>query len=283
MKKLPNIVVRILAGIVFVGLLLAGILINEFTFAAIFALLTGLALYEFYGLIEKAANVKVSKWLNIIGGLLLFGGVFWYSNSVTCFRPDLFFYLTPYAIFLLVLFVSELYRKHANPLQSLAYSFLGQLYIALPFALTNKLVLTASFYTSYNYIFLLAILVIIWVNDSFAYLTGMTFGKHRLFERISPKKSWEGFFGGLAFAIGASLVLAYFYPELSTPKWIGFAIVTVVSGTFGDLVESLFKRTLGVKDSGNMIPGHGGILDRFDSTILAIPAIVIYLEVIKIF
>lgn len=282
MKKLPNIVTRILAGIVFIALLLAGILINEYTFVAVFALLTTLTLYEFYGLIEKDAKVKVSKWLNLIGGLLLFGGVFLYSSSAICFRPSLFFCLTPYAIFLLILIISELYLKRPNSLQSLAYSLLGQFYIALPFTLSNKLVLTDSISTSYHYIFLLAILVIIWVNDSFAYLTGMAFGKHRLFERISPKKSWEGFIGGFAFAIGASLIFAHFYSDFSTAKWVGFAIVVVIFGTFGDLVESLFKRTLGVKDSGNMIPGHGGILDRFDSTILAIPAAVIYLEVIGI-
>jgi len=280
--KLPNIVVRILAGAVFVGLLLGGILINEYTFLIVFSVITALCLYEFYGLIEKDAKVNVSKWLNITGGILLFGGAFIYNSASNCLViASLSLTLLPYGIFLLVLFISELYKKRTNPLQSLAYSLLGQIYIALPFALLNNLAFHAQWWTNYEYIFVLAIFVFIWVNDSFAYLTGMAFGKHRLFERISPKKSWEGFIGGAAVSIASSLIFAHFCPNLSIPEWMGFAAVTVAFGTWGDLFESLIKRTLGVKDSGNMIPGHGGILDRFDSTILAIPAVVIYLLLIS--
>ena len=280
--KLPNIVVRILAGAVFVGLLVGGILINEYTFLIVFSVVTALCLYEFYGLIEKDAKVKVSKWLNILGGLLLFGGAFMYSSAGNCFytvqlSPNLILY----AIYLLILFINELYQKRTNPLQSLAYSILGQVYIALPFALLTGLAFPDSWGTSYKYIFVLAIFVFIWVNDSFAYLTGMAFGKHRLFERISPKKSWEGFIGGTVVSIASSLIFAHFYPNFSIPVWMGFAAVTVAFGTWGDLFESLIKRTLGVKDSGNMIPGHGGILDRFDSTIMAIPAALLYLLLIN--
>lgn len=272
--KLPNIVVRILAGAVFVGVLLAGILINEYTFFVVFSLITILCLFEFYGLIEKDAKVPITKVWNVLGGFFLFLGAFYYtahSYALTAF--------VPYIIYLLLLFVSELYLKRENPIQSLAYSLLGQIYIAAPFALTNYLVFAYE-PDSYHFVFILALLVIIWVNDSFAYLTGITLGKHRLFERISPKKSWEGFIGGTVFALGSSLVFAHFYPNLSIIEWLGFAAVTVVFGTWGDLWESLMKRTLGVKDSGNMIPGHGGILDRFDSTILAIPAIFVYLLLI---
>lgn len=273
--KLPNIVVRILAGAVFVGLLLGGILINEYTFLIVFSLITVLSLYEFYGLIEKDAKVPVIRPWNILGGFFLFIGSFYfcaYSASVIAF--------VPYIIYLLFLFVSELYMKRSNPIQSLVYSILGQIYIAAPFALINYLVFAYE-PGSYSHVYILALLVFIWVNDSFAYLTGMAFGKHRLFERISPKKSWEGFFGGAAVSIASSLIFAHFYPNLSVVAWLGFAAVTVVSGTFGDLFESLVKRTLGVKDSGNMIPGHGGILDRFDSTILAIPAVFVYLILVN--
>lgn len=281
--KLPNIVVRILAGAVFVGLLLGGILINEYTFLVVFSIITVLCLYEFYGLIEKDAKVKVPKWLNIVGGLLLFGGAFWYNSAPNClFITTLISCLLPYGIFLLALFINELYRKRENPIQSLGYSLLGQIYIALPFALLNNLAFPTTWWAKYEYIFVLAIFVFIWVNDSFAYLTGMAFGKHRLFERISPKKSWEGFIGGAAVSIASSLIFAHFYPNLSIPAWMGFAAVTVAFGTWGDLFESLIKRTLGVKDSGNMIPGHGGILDRFDSTILAIPAVVVYLLLVSL-
>lgn len=274
--KLPNIVVRILAGAVFVGLLLGGILINEYTFAIIFSIITVLSLYEFYGLVERDAKVPIVRVWNVLGGFFLFLGSFYYC----AYEASLIAYI-PYIIYVLVLFISELYLKRANPIQSLAYSLLGQLYIAAPFALTNYLVFSYA-PGSYRYVYVLALLVFIWVNDSFAYLTGMAFGKHRLFERISPKKSWEGFVGGAAVSIASSLIFAHYFMNLSTVAWLGFAAVTVIFGTWGDLFESLIKRTLGVKDSGNMIPGHGGILDRFDSTILVIPAIFVYLEIIAV-
>ncbi len=272
--KLPNIVVRILAGAVFVGLLLGGILFNEYSFVIVFSIITVLCLYEFYGLIENDANIPVTRVWNVLGGFFLFLGSFYYaaySASIIAFAP--------YITYLLILFISELYLKRQNPIQSIAYSILGQVYIAGPLALTNYLVFAYE-PGSYHYVFILALLVFIWVNDSFAYLTGMAFGKHRLFERISPKKSWEGFVGGATVAIASSLIFAHFCPNLSIPQWLGFAAVTVAFGTWGDLFESLIKRTLGVKDSGNMIPGHGGILDRFDSTIFAIPAIFVYLALI---
>lgn len=273
--KLPNIVVRILAGAVFVGLLLGGILYNEYSFLVVFSLITVLSLYEFYGLIEKDAKVPVVRVWNVLGGFFLFLGSFYYcayGASVVAF--------VPYIIYLITLFISELYMKRANPIQSLAYSLLGQVYIASPMALTNYLVF-AYHPGVYHWVYILALLVFIWVNDSFAYLTGMAFGKHRLFERISPKKSWEGFIGGATISIASSLIFAHFFPNISTLAWLGFAAVTVAFGTWGDLFESLIKRTLGVKDSGNMIPGHGGILDRFDSTILAIPAVFVYLLLIS--
>ena len=274
--KLPNIVVRILAGAVFVSLLLGGILINQYTFVIIFSVLTALSLSEFYGLVEKDAKVPVIRTWNVLGGFFLFLGGFYY-----CAHEASVIAFVPYMIYLLALFVSELYMKRQNPIQSLAYSLLGQVYIAAPFALTNYLVFAYE-PGSYHYVYILALLVFIWVNDSFAYLTGIAFGKHRLFERISPKKSWEGFIGGAAVAVASALIFAHFFANLSVFAWLGFAAVTVAFGTWGDLFESLIKRTLGVKDSGNMIPGHGGILDRFDSTILAIPAIFIYLQLITL-
>lgn len=268
--KLPNIVVRILAGAVFVGLLLGGILINQYTFLSIFILITLLSLYEFYGLIEKNAGVKISKlWGMGAGAVLVVASFLYFSTGITIG-------IALYIAFMMLIFVGELYLKREDPIKSLAYNVLGQIYIAVPFSLACYLAYAHSS-GDYHFLYILAVLVFIWVNDSFAYLTGMTFGKHRLFERISPKKSWEGFIGGAVFAMAASYAFYYFFGELSVLSWMGFAAVTVVAGTWGDLIESLLKRTLGVKDSGNMIPGHGGILDRFDSTLLAIPAVVVYL------
>ena len=163
---------------------------------------------------------------------------------------------------------------------------LSQMYIALPFALLNVLAFhsdeTASL-SQYNAILPLSIFIFNWVNDTGAYCTGMLFGKHKLFERISPKKSWEGSIGGGIFCIIASFLLSHFFPFMSNGVWIGLALTVVVFGTWWDLTESLLKRRLGIKDSGNILPGHGGMLDRFDSAILAIPAAVVYLYVVSLF
>lgn len=276
--KLPNIVVRVLAGVVFVSLLIGGILINEYTFISIFSIVTGLALYEFYGLMNKTGRGPVSKWANSIGGIILF------LASYLFFSHNVLVGFVVYALYVSIVFISELYLKKSDPIRSLSYAILGQVYIAFPFSLVNYMVFPyEAAIGEYSYVYILAIFVFIWVNDSFAYLSGMMLGKHRLFERISPKKSWEGFIGGVVFAIISSVIYAHFFSFLTLAQWIGFAVVVVVFGTWGDLIESLMKRTLGVKDSGNMIPGHGGILDRFDSTILAIPAVFIYLELLSFF
>ena len=177
----------------------------------------------------------------------------------------------------------ELYLKRLNPMNNWAFSLMSQLYVALPFALLSVLafhrntVISDSSPISFNAILPLSVFIFNWSNDTGAYCTGMLFGRHRLFERISPKKSWEGSIGGGIISILVSLVMAHFFPFLSVLQWIGFALVVVVFGTWGDLVESLLKRQLGIKDSGNILPGHGGMLDRFDSTLLAVPAVVLYL------
>lgn len=272
--KLPNFIVRVLAGAVFVAILLTGILINEYAFLGVFSVFTALALYEFYGLMEKSAKVTQSRILYTLIGVVLFISTFLHLSGLV---QSLVIYV-PYIILLQIAFISELYLKREDSVKSLAYMALGQLYVAVPFALTN--VLAFSFTPGYTWLYVLAILVFIWVNDSFAYLTGMTFGKHRLFERISPKKSWEGFFGGAIFSIASSYAFYYFTGVHSVLIWMLLAAVVVVFGTLGDLIESLMKRTLGVKDSGNLIPGHGGILDRFDSTIFSIPAVVTYLIIV---
>lgn len=272
--KLPNFIVRVLAGAVFVAILLAGILINEYTFLGVIGFFTALSLAEFYGLMKKAAKVSLSQITGTLAGVLLFVISFCYLSGLS---TSLLIYV-PYIIIIQLIFIAELYMKRENAVKSLAFMSLGQLYIALPFALTN--ILAFSFTPSYTWIYMLAVLALIWINDSFAYLTGMSFGKRRLFERISPKKSWEGFVGGAFFTVLASAGFYYLVEMHSVYFWMGFAIVVIIFGTMGDLIESLMKRTLNVKDSGNMIPGHGGILDRFDSTIFTIPAVVAYIAVV---
>ncbi|MFV0468374.1 MAG: phosphatidate cytidylyltransferase [Dysgonomonas sp.] len=275
---LSNFATRVLTGVIFVAVLLCSILFNQYIFLIAFAIIEALALSEFYGLIKKTRKINVNIFLNITGGILLFGSSFFYFSEI--YQSTLI--LIPYILYLLVIFISALYQKENDALKTLAYSFLGQMYIAIPFSLLNYLAFSYGNSFSYHYIFLLSLFIFIWVNDSFAYLTGSKFGKHRLFERISPKKSWEGSVGGAVFTLLASFVLAHFYTEVSLICWIGYALVVIIFGTFGDLIESLFKRTIGVKDSGNTLPGHGGILDRFDSMIFSIPALFIYLNLIII-
>lgn len=269
---------RILSGIIFIAILIGGILINQYTYFIVFAIVVALSLNEFYNLLEKTGRSKVSKTLNILGGLSLFIGSYSFFSSAS----DSLIVLVPFAIFILALFISELYLKRENPLQSLAYSVLGQAYISIPLSLLSYLAFSYESQShDYHYAYLLGLFIFIWVNDSFAYLFGSAFGKHRLFERISPKKSWEGFAGGAICSIIAAIVYAQFYSQLPVWGWVGFALIMVSFGTLGDLIESLFKRTLNIKDSGNLIPGHGGILDRLDSVIFAIPAQFVYLEIIS--
>lgn len=274
MINLSNLKTRILSGIVFIAVLIIGIIFNQYIFVCVFAVILALGLQELYGLLKKNDNTQISSLLNIVGGLLLFIGSFLYFSN---YIQSLIVFV-PFVIYLLILFISELYLKYANPIKSLAYSLLGQIYLALPFSLLSYIVFNYSANTqSFQYAYILAMFLFIWINDSFAYLFGSMFGKNMMFERISPKKSWEGFAGGAICAIIAAIIYAQFYTQISLFAWIGVAIIQVVFGTWGDLIESLFKRTLKVKDSGNIIPGHGGILDRFDSFIFSIPAQFVYL------
>lgn len=269
-----NFLQRTISGAVLIILIVASILWNKYLFGIVFAVITALAIFEFHRLTNQQKGVCVNPTVAIIGALLLFASSFLYASGIL---PTIV-YLT-YLFFAVVVFIAELYRKKEQPIHNWAYFFLGQFFVALPFSLLNFIL----FVPSYQPIVLLAVFVTIWVNDTGAYLVGMTFGKHRLFERISPKKSWEGFVGGAVFALISGYVFSLFIPEISLLEWFIFSEIIVVFGTFGDLTESLLKRTLNVKDSGNIIPGHGGILDRFDSMLLAAPIICIYLQLLIFF
>jgi len=272
---LKNLIIRGLTGAVFVAILVGGVYYNPYTFLVLFSILTGLLIWEFHSLLKEYFPSKTKRIISTAGGIYLFASAFAYSNGL--FGSSIFL---PYMAFILYSFISELYNKHQNPLINLAFTLLAQLYCAGSFALANYIVLvkSADGEISFTPLFLLALFVFVWINDTGAYLIGSQFGKHRLFERISPKKSWEGFWGGMFFALASSLIFSRMVPEISWYNWLGFATTVVCFGTWGDLVESLIKRTVGVKDSGKMLPGHGGMLDRFDSILLAIPAAYIYIE-----
>lgn len=278
-----NFIQRAITGVIFVGVLIGCILGGSISFSLLFALITALTIHEFGTIVSKQPDVEINKPICMLAGVFLFFG-FAYLGVM----PGQSEILIPYLFLLIYLLVSELYLKKKNPLNNWAYTMMSQVYIALSFSMLNVLAYhsvggTSPYQIQYNPILPLSIFIFTWINDTGAYCTGMLFGKHRLFERISPKKSWEGSIGGGVFSIIAAILMAHFFPFMSIGVWIGLALTVVVFGTWGDLTESLLKRTLGIKDSGNILPGHGGMLDRFDSTLMAVPAAVVYLYVISFF
>jgi len=275
-----NFIQRTITGIVFVAVLVGCILGGPIPFTILFALISALTIREFGSIVGKSGEVIINKPICMLAGVFLFFGFAYLGVA-----PGDSSVLIPYLFLVIYLLVSELYLKRKNPLHNWAYTMMSQMYIALPFALLNVLAFHTNVTGSaseYNPILPLSIFIFNWVNDTGAYCTGVLFGKHRLFERISPKKSWEGSIGGAVFCVIAAFVMAHFFPFLSLGVWVGLGLVIVVFGTWGDLTESLLKRTLGIKDSGNILPGHGGMLDRFDSSLMAIPAAVVYFYIISL-
>lgn len=269
---MKNFLQRTITGFLFVTVLISCILYNEFSFGVLFSIITALSLWEFHELLANQYKDQTSKIDYVVCGLILFVGMFLFAAGYTNVRI-----LLVYFFFIVLVFIAELYRKKENPVVNWALFSFGQIYVALPFALLSVIAFSSG---EYNSIYLLAFFITVWVYDTGAYLTGITIGKHRLFERISPKKSWEGFFGGLVLSTLSAFVFWKVEPSLTFIQWIGFSTIIVIFATFGDLSESLLKRTVGVKDSGRMLPGHGGILDRFDSVLFASVAICIYFQLI---
>ena len=273
-----NFIKRAITGVLFVAILVGCILSNPLSFGILFTIISALTIYEFGQLVNmRAEGVNINKMITMLGGAYLFLAIMGFCTNEGQEGSKI---LIPYVLLLLYMMISELYLKKENPILNWAYSMLSQLYIGLPFAMLNILAFNYDptySSVSYNPILPLSIFIFLWLNDTGAYCIGSLIGKHRLFERISPKKSWEGSIGGGVVAIGVSFVLAHYFPFMSMWEWAGLALVVVVFGTWGDLTESLFKRQLHVKDSGTILPGHGGMLDRFDSALMAIPAAVAYI------
>ena len=267
-----NFLQRAITGILFVGVLVGCILYDPWTFSALFVVISALTIREFGHLINQVEGVSINKNITMLAGVYLYMAVMAFCTNLSGSKIFL-----PYLLLIMYLMISELYLKKENPVMNWAYSMLSQLYIALPFAMLNVL----SFHTSpmdtsvsYNPILPLSVFVFIWLSDTGAYCVGSLIGRHRLFERISPKKSWEGSIGGGIVAIGSSFIFAHYFPIMNMAEWAGLALIVVIFGTWGDLTESLLKRQLHIKDSGAILPGHGGMLD---SALMAIPAAVVYL------
>ena len=272
---MKNLIIRALTGIIFVVVLVSAICIHPIFFLILFCIITGLTLWEFGGLVKHYENANLQRAVNVLGGVYLFIATFVYANGLTDGKIFL-----PYLLFIMLTMIAELYYKAPNPINNWAFTLFAQIYCAGSFSMLNFIGAEPGTpgVMSYTPLFIMAIFIFVWLDDTGAYLVGSLIGKRKLFERISPKKSWEGFFGGLILVLASSQAFAWFAPEISRQNWIGLATTVVLFGTWGDLIESLLKRTLGVKDSGHILPGHGGMLDRFDSVMLAVPASYIYIE-----
>ena len=271
---MKNLIIRALTGIIFVVVLISAIYIHPIFFLILFCIITGLTLWEFGGLVKHYENANLQRTVNVLGGVYLFIATFVYANGLTDGKIFL-----PYLLFIMLTMIAELYYKAPNPINNWAFTLFAQVYCAGSFSILNFIGAEPGTpgVMSYTPLFIMATFIFVWLDDTGAYLVGSLIGKHKLFERISPKKSWEGSIGGGVVAIGVSFILAHYFPFMSMMEWAGLALVVVIFGTWGDLTESLLKRQLHVKDSGNILPGHGGMLDRFDSALMAIPAAVFYL------
>jgi phosphatidate cytidylyltransferase len=277
---MSNLVLRIITGILGAAFMLFAIWFDFSTFVALFFLINLLSTVEYHQLLKKS-DIPSNMYAGIIGNILVFSFFILQSydskfNAILVAFP---------CLLLMMYLLIELFSKNDQPLVRVTYTTLGILYIAIPFGLLTLIPWNITNYyivetRSYQFEIIFSILFLIWANDTGAYFAGKFLGKHKLFERISPKKTWEGSVGGLIAALLITYLLYQNFGLFSISKWVGLCIVVVISGSLGDLVESMIKRTLNVKDSGTLLPGHGGFLDRFDALIFASPFIYIYLTLI---
>ena len=268
------ILIRTFSGGIYTLLILVSIFMGAKFFGSLLLVFLFLSLMEFHRMLSFG-DIKPDKVT------FIFAGIFSYLIHLSYLLNYLeatYLYLILPVIFLMI--IVELFRKTKNPFINISSTIFGLIYLVLPISLLNVLYsigITDS-NTSADLIF--GFFIIIWTNDTFAYLSGMIFGRHKFFERISPKKTWEGTIGGLIFGIIGAYVLSIFFTQINTLEWIGFALVIIIFGTFGDLIESMLKRTFELKDSGSIMPGHGGILDRLDSILVAVPFALVYIVLV---
>lgn len=265
---MSNLAQRALTGTIFVLAIVAAIIFKSWIFHLAFGLIGLLGLQEFYGLF-KTSKYAPHSTLGIIAALLIYA-----FGVMVLYRPEsmAWFIGTSLLVFPLIA-MAELYRKKKTPFENIGLTILGIVYVIVPLLLLNFCIEFSSVtYSITNFWPVLSIFILVWCSDTFAYLVGRKLGKHKLFERISPKKSWEGFFGGMLFSVLVGILIAYLI-EAPIYQYIIYGLVISSLGTLGDLVESMLKRSLDIKDSGSILPGHGGILDRFDAVLFVIPIV----------
>ncbi len=271
-SKVNNLLLRTLTGFVFVVAIIGSILLGRIAFSILFLVFNILTLIEFYKLIETKQKNGIQYKTGIAGGSALF--ILASLVAMDFISPE---WLLTLLLIPLISITNELFSKHKNPFDIISRTLSGIIYVSIPFASLNFFFNPSFIPGNTNPNILLGFFLILWTYDSFAYLSGVSFGKHKLFERISPKKTWEGSLGGFVFGMGVSWVLSGYFTDLNLIHWLSVGLITIVFGTFGDLAESMIKRSMNVKDSGKLLPGHGGLLDRFDAALLAAPAVFVYL------
>lgn len=278
---MKNLLTRTVAGIVYMAAIIASLIFGDIYFVILMVIFAVAGVREFLGVMDHVdhADNRLTRGWDMVGAaaIVLFNAIQaadWHSFS----PMPASVVLSPILLYIVVRMVVQLYTKQPSPVRSLTTSLAAQVYVSLPLALMTYM------YYIYSPMLILSMFIMIWLNDTGAYVAGSLFGRHKLFERLSPKKSWEGFFGGLLFTIGGALVICFCLNSwlcgLSLWAAVGMALVVTAFSTWGDLVESMVKRNAGVKDSGHLIPGHGGILDRIDSLLLVVPALIYYLVVV---
>jgi phosphatidate cytidylyltransferase len=270
LNKLSNLQQRFVAGLTGAALVITSICYNQWTYFLLFFAICLFSLLEFYKLINSA-GIGTNKYLATTIGLLIYTATFLLEISVV--TPMVFFIIIP---LLFILFLVELFQTHEKPFERLAFSILGILYIAVPFAMLHYATITNE---TYNFKIIFGILFLLWANDIGGYFGGRYMGKHKLYERISPKKTWEGSLSGALFSLLVSIGLYYSFGSLSLSGWLILSLIIVIMGSLGDLIESQLKRSLQIKDSGQSIPGHGGFMDRFDGLFFSAPFIALYFEI----
>lgn len=271
--KLKNLLIRTLSGAVMLTLLLGATLYSYTTFLILILLILVGGMWEFYRLVELD-GARPQRWLGMTMGLLLMMGSIVYFAEMN--QPQNALYFLPFILVIpFLMLIVELFAGEGDLVKGVGSSLLGVVYVALPLSLLIgiPLLIGDGGWEPWS---LLWFIFIIWANDVFAYLVGITLGRHKMCPTISPKKSWEGFVGGIVGAMVAGYVASQVLED-APQLWCGLALVAAVTGVLGDLVESQLKRRVGVKDSGALIPGHGGVLDRFDALLLAIPFVFLYL------
>lgn len=272
---------RTLTGIVFGVIMVEGMIWNQYSFIALTTIICAGCLWEYYGMISSTLSYKTERKLFFRISATIVGLIAFSFFVVPVFNILLIGYLVVALPLLFVLFAFELFSGERRSFQNAGLNLLGIFYISIPIGLLHIIVFLQSnthsswFPGNINAVF--GLLLLIWTNDTFAYLIGSLIGSHKMFPSVSPKKSWEGFFGGLIFSLIVGWLLSMWLTTLPLKDWLVFAVIATVVGTAGDLFESMIKRNLGLKDSGKIMPGHGGFLDRFDAFIFCIPFVFAYL------